>query len=143
MSTRFIGLIVLVVLLLGCQKKETSGLLPHQTVRFNVGSDFEIGVPGALPDPIKMIALQGNITSLQASEGLGLLLQHKGSEGYDTLVIQSQFNITDLDVDYFKFIDGQNILRGKVVVMQDHVWRACKTDEIALKGELSIIYNAN
>ncbi len=141
MKTKLILVVLTGLVVLSCQKKEQAGLLPHQTVDFSVGSDFEINMPGALPESIRMIALNGDFQPLGDLDEVALLLKHNGSEGLDTIIVKSGFRIVNLDTDYFKFINGQNVLKGKILIRNSNSWRECIAGELSFKGQLSIIYN--
>jgi hypothetical protein len=140
--TKFILVLISCLIAFSCQKKEQSGLLSHQTVVFSVGSDFEISMPGALPEPIKMITLNGDFQPNRLDE-VALLLKHMGSEYLDTIIVKSGFRIENLDSDYFKFINGQNVLKGKIIIRNSDSWRECISGELTFQGQLSIIYNSN
>ena len=141
MKTKFILIVLIGLIVLSCQKKEQSGLLPHQTVDFTVGSDFEINMPGALLQSIKMITLNGDFQPLGDHCEVALLLKHKGSEDLDTIIVKSGFRIENLDTDYFKFNNGQNVLKGKILIRNSNSWRECTAGELTFQGQLSIIYN--
>jgi len=141
MRVKFILFLLLGLVTWSCQKKNETELLPHQTIDFNVGPDFEIIIPGILPETIRMIAIDGEFFPLGGQEEVALVLVHNGSEYFDTLQLKSGFRIEHLDSDYFKFVNGKNKLKGKFLVRNSSAWRDCKTGELTFTGKLSIIYN--
>jgi hypothetical protein len=141
MMKRFIFVFLLGTLLFSCQKKEQSEILPHQTIVFSVGPDFSIGMPGALPETIRNISLNGEFLPVAKGTHVALLLKHKGSETDDTLYVQSACSIDNLDVDYFRFSNGKNVLNGRILIDQGGTWRICNEGELTFSGELSFIYN--
>lgn len=142
MKTRVLLLLFICLTVLSCQKKEQPGLLAHQTVTFSVGPDFEIAMPDALPQTIRMISLSGLFQPISAGEEVALLLNHKGSEGFDTLFIKSACYIDNLDSDYFRYLDGKNVLKGNILVKTGSSWKECNAGELEFAGQLSFIYNA-
>lgn len=141
MKTKFILVILIGIFAISCQKKEQSEVLPHQTVNFSVGPDFEISMPGALPETIRMISLNGIFQPVGVNDHLALVMKHRGSEDFDTIYLKTECNIENLDSDYFKFADGKNVLRGKILIRHNDLWRDCYSDELTFTGQLSIIYN--
>jgi|GEM_PF-2983059 len=141
MKVKLIVFLLLGLIIWSCKKKDETELLPHQTVDFSVGPDFEISLPGALPETIRMIALDGEFSPLGSQENVALVLLHRGSEYFDTLQLKSGFRIENLDSDYFKFINGKNVLKGKILLRNSSSWRDCKAGELTFTGQLSIIYN--
>jgi len=142
MRVKFILILLLGLIIWSCQKKNETELLTHQSVNFSVGPDFEISLPGALPETIRMIALNGEFSPLGGQEEVALVLLHKGSEYFDTLQLKSGFRIENLDSDHFKFINGKNVLKGKILLRNSSTWRDCKAGELTFTGQLSIIYNS-
>lgn len=129
-------LLVLVALFAAsCQKKNQSDLLPHQTLNFNAGSDFEIKMPGALPERIKMIALSGFLQPVYTGDKVCLLLKAKGSEEYDTISINQNFQIDELNPDYFRYSAENNVLSGKILVNN------MVLKNLVFEGRLSVIYH--
>jgi hypothetical protein len=141
MKTKCFLVVLIGLFIVSCQKRDQSGLLPHQTVDFSVGPDFEISMPGALPETIRMIALNGDFQPIGEQEEVALVLQHKGTEGFDTILLKSKFRIENLDNDYFKFINGRNVLKGKILIRNNSSWRDGKAGELTFTGQLSIVYN--
>lgn len=145
MKTRFFILIIfLAITIASCSKKDESETLPHQTVAFVVGPDFQITMPGVLPATLRTIAFNGTFsTANQGISEYAILLNHHGSDYYDTLFLQPVFSIDNLDSDYFRFLDGKNTLQGKIIMRDSLKWRNCCAEEISLQGNLSFIYQQN
>ena len=127
-------LFLMAILTMSCQKKSQSDLLPHQTVSFGVGSDFEIKMPGVLPGTIKMIALSGGLQPVTREDAISLLLQAKGSEEYDTISIGQNIKIDNLNPDYFRYTKDGNVLKGKILVNN------MVLKNLVFDGALSFIY---
>ena len=145
MKTRFVILIVfLMITIASCSKKDESGILPHQTVAFVVGPEFQITMPEVLPATLQNIAFSGTFSSVtQGVNEFAILLTHKGSDYYDTLFLLPAFTVHNLDCDYFRFMDGKNTLQGKIIIRRDLKWRNCCSEEITMQGNLSFIYQQN
>jgi hypothetical protein len=127
-------LFLLAIFTTSCQKKDQSEYLPHQTVSFGVGSDFEIKMPGVLPGTIKMIALSGGLQPVSGQDIVSLLLQAKGSDQYDTILVGQQIYITNLNPDYFRYSNDCNVLKGKILVNN------MVLKNLVFNGALSFIY---
>jgi hypothetical protein len=127
----------LAILMVSCQKQTQSDLLPHQTVSFGVGSDFEIKMPGVLPGSLKLIALNGGIQPASNEDEVILLLQAKGSEQYDTIMVGPNIKIDNLNPDYFRYDSDkkENVLKGKILVNN------MMLKNLLFDGNLSFIYN--
>jgi len=127
-------LIVLAVLTVSCKKAKQSDILPHQTVNFGVGSDFEIKMPDALPGTLKMIALSGAFQPVSKSDNVKLLLMAKGSDQYDTISAGPNVSIDNLNPDYFRYTKNGNVLKGKILVNN------MELKNLVFEGALSFIY---
>jgi|WetSurMetagenome_2_1015567.scaffolds.fasta_scaffold193283_1 hypothetical protein len=127
-------LAILAILAVSCKKQSQSELQPHQTVSFGVGSDFEIRMPGALPNTIKMISLSGNLQPLTGEENISLVFLPKGSEFCDTIAVGPNVKIDNLNPMYFRYIDGKNVLVGRILVNHQVL------KNILFSGNLSFIY---
>jgi len=123
------------IVTISCKKEKQADLLPHQTVSFGVGSDFEIKMPGVLPATIKLIALSGGIQPVTAEDVVSLLLQAKGSDQYDTILVGPNIKIDNLNPDYFRYSNDGNVLKGKILVNN------MVLKNIVFNGALSFIYH--
>ncbi len=128
-------LLLMAIFTISCQKKNQSDLLPHQTVTFGVGSDFEIKMPGVLPGTIQMIALSGGLQPATGEDVIRLLLQAKGSDQYDTIVVSQNIQINNLNPNYFRFTKDGNILKGKILINN------MVLKNLVFDGVLSFIYH--
>jgi hypothetical protein len=127
-------LALMAILTISCKKQSQSDLLPHQTVNFGVGSDFTITMPGVLPGTIKMIALNGGLQPVTNQDVISLLLQAKGSDQYDTIMVGPNITIDNLNPAYFRYTNEGNVLKGKILVNK------MVLKNLVFEGRLSFIY---
>ena len=126
---------LMAILTISCKKESQSDILPHQTVSFGVGSDFEINMPGVLPGTIKMIALSGGLQPVTGEDVISLLLQAKGSDEYDTILVGPNIKIDNLNPGYFRYTKDGNVLKGKILVNN------MVLKNLVFDGKLSFIYH--